>query len=108
MGNSTEKENKKSFSKKCQNDKTKKERRWNMLQRKWKGNEGKNNNSTWGNKPEINGERRKIEDISTKGKTIPTKPDFTKQRKKILSATGRRWHKNIPKTRSKRNRTILD
>ena len=33
---------------------------------------------------ESTGERREIKEISTKGKTIHTKQDFLKQRKKIL------------------------
>ena len=49
----------------------------------------KNNSSTWGNKPESSGERREIKEISIKSKTIQTKPDIPKQRKKILSITGR-------------------
>ena len=36
------------------------------------------------------------------------KQDIPKQRKKILSTSGRRWHENIPTTRCNRNRTILD
>ena len=35
------------------------------------------------------GERRTIKEISTKGKTIQTKQDIPKQRKNILSTTGR-------------------
>ena len=50
------------------NDKTK-ENRWNLLGQKGKSNTRKNNNTTWGNKPENIGER-KIKKISTKGKTI--------------------------------------
>ena len=66
------------------------------------------NNTTWGNKLESSGERREIKEISTKGKTIQTKQGIPKQRKKILSTTGRAWHKNIRITRRQRNRTILD
>ena len=40
---------------------------------------GENNNITQGNKPESTGERRKIKDISTKGKIIQTKQDIPKQ-----------------------------
>ena len=36
------------------------------------------------------------------------KKGFPKQRKKILSTTGREWHENIPTTACERNRTILD
>ena len=50
-------------------DKTK-ERRWNNLEQKRKDNTRKAYNKTWGNKPETTGERRKIKEISTKGKTI--------------------------------------
>ena len=76
--------------------------------KKKKATQEKNNNTTWGNKQESTGESRKIKDISTKGKTIQTKQDILKQRKKILSTTGRRWHENIPTTGCKRNRMILD
>ena len=71
------------------------------------GNMGKNNSTTWGNKPENTGQRRKIKEISTKGKTILIKQDIPKQRKEILSTTGREWHENIPTTGCKRNRAIL-
>ena len=47
-------------------------------------------------------------EISTNGKTIQTKQDFPKRRKKILSTIGREWHENLPTTGCKRNRTILD
>ena len=40
---------------------------------------GKTCNTTWGNKPESTGERRKIKEMSTKGKTIQTKQDIPKQ-----------------------------
>ena len=59
-----------------------------MLERKGKGNRGKNNSTTWGNKPESTGERRKIEEISAKDKTIQTKQDIPKQRKKIYQQQG--------------------
>ena len=55
-----------------------------------------------GNKPEGSSERRKTKEISTKGKTIHTKQDIPKQRKKISSTSGRAWHKNIPTTRHQR------
>ena len=106
MGNSTGNTDKKS-TKAGQNDKTK-ERRWNMYEQKGKGNTKKDNSTTWGNKPESTGERRKIKEISTKGKTIQTKQETPKELKKIQSTTGRRWHENIPTTRCKRNPTILD
>ena len=67
-----------------------KERSWIMEEQKGKGNTRKNNNTTWGNKPESTGERRKIKEISTKGKTILKKYDIIKQRKKILCKTKRR------------------
>ena len=73
-----------------------------------KDNTRKNNSTTWGNKPEGSSERWKTKEISTKGKTIQTKLDIPKQRKKILSTIGRTWHKNIPTTRRQRNRIILD
>ena len=93
-------------AKTSQNDK-KKKRRWNKRE-KGIGNTGKNNCTTWGNKPENPGERRKIKEISTKGRIIQTKQDFPKQRKKILSTIGRESHENIPTTGCKRKRTILD
>ena len=51
------------------NDKTK-ERRWNNSEQKRKDNTGKTYNTSWGNKPESTGEIRKINEISTKSKTI--------------------------------------
>ena len=68
----------------------------------------KNNSTTWGNKPESTGQRRKIKEISTKGKTIQTKQDIPKQRKKILSTIGKVWNENFPTTGYQRKRTILD
>ena len=47
----------------------KKERRWNKWGEKGTGNTRKNNSTTWGNKSESAGQRRKIKEISTKGKT---------------------------------------
>ena len=88
-GNFDWKRRQKKSTKTGQNDKTL-ERLWNILEQKGKGNTGKNNNTTWENTPESTGERRKIKEISTKGKTIQTKQDIPKQRKKILSTTGRR------------------
>ena len=46
--------------------------------KKEKSTQEKNNNTTWGNKPESTGERRKLKEISTKGKTIQTKQDIPK------------------------------
>ena len=77
----------------------------------WKSREKatrEKNSTTRGNKPKSTGERRKPKKISIKGKTIQKKQDIPKQRKKISSTTVRRWHKNIPATGCKRNRTILD
>ena len=79
-----------------------------MWEENGKDSTGKNNSTTWGNRPEGSGERRETKEISTKGKTIKTKHDIPKQHKKILSTIGRAWHKNIPSTRRQRNRTILD
>ena len=39
-------------------------------------------------KPESTGQKRKIKEIMTKGKTIQTKVDILKQRKKILPTSG--------------------
>ena len=55
-----------------------------MLGQKEKNNTRKNNNTTWGNKPESTGERRKIKKILTKGKAIQTKQNIPKQQNKIL------------------------
>ena len=82
MGNSTVNADKKA-TKTGKNDKTK-EKSWNILGWKWKSNTRKNNNTTWGNKQESTGERRKIKKISINGKTIQIKQDIPKQRKKIL------------------------
>ena len=49
----------------------------------------KNNSTTWENEPECSSERRKTKEISAKGKTIQTKQDIPKQRKKILSTIGK-------------------
>ena len=87
MGISTRNLDKKS-TKRGKNDKTK-ERRWNNYEQKKKYNTGKTYNTTWGNKPESTGERRKIKDISKKGKKIQTKEDIPKQWKKILSTIAR-------------------
>ena len=106
MGNSTGNANKKKYKNKP--EWLKKKKRWNKRRKKGTSNTGKNNSTTWGNKPESAGERRKIKEISTKGKTIQTKQDFPKPRKKILSTIGREWHENIPTTGCQRNRTILD
>ena len=81
--------------------------RWNMWEQKGKGNTSKNNSTIWRIKPENTGERRKIKEILTKGKTIQTKQDIPKQRKKIISATRRAWRKNLLTTGCQRNRTIL-
>ena len=69
--------NKKS-TKTGQNDKIK-ERRWNILEQKGKNNIGKI--TTCRNKPNSTGKKRKIKEISTKGKIIQTKQDISKQRK---------------------------
>ena len=105
MGSSTGNPDKKS-TKTVQNGKT--ERSWNMWEENGKATREKNNSTTWGNKPEGSGERRETKEVSTKGKTIHTKQDIPKQRKKILSTIRGAWHKNIPTTRRQRNRTILD
>ena len=46
---------------------------WTLRNKKENATQEKNNNTTSGNKPESPGERRKIKEISTKGKTIQTK-----------------------------------
>ena len=88
MENSTGNSDKKS-TKTDLNDKTK-EGRWNMQEQKARSNTINNYNTTLGNKSGSTGERRKIKDISTKGKTIQTKQDISKRRKKILLTTERR------------------
>ena len=45
----------------------------------------------------------KAKEISTKGKTIQTKQDIPKQRKKILSTIWRELHENITTTIYKSN-----
>ena len=60
-----------------------------MWEENGKDNTRKNNSTALGNKPEGSGERRETKEISTKGKTIQTKQDIPKQRKKILSTIGR-------------------
>ena len=72
-----------------QNDKTK-ERRWKMQRQKGKGNARKNNDTTWGNKPESTDKWRKIEKILTKGKTIQTTQDIPKSRKENPTKNGGR------------------
>ena len=52
-----------------------------MERRKGKGKTRKNNNTTWGNKPESTGERRNIKKMPTKSKRIQTKRDILKQAK---------------------------
>ena len=105
MGNSTGNANKKAIK---QARMIKKERHWNKREQKGAGNTRKNNSTNWGNKPESAGERKKIKEISTQGKTTTTKQDFPKQWKKILPAIRREWRENIPTTWCQRNRTILD
>ena len=70
-----------------QNDKTK-ERRWNMKEQKGKGNTRKIKNTTWGNKPESTGERRKIKEISSKGKTIQKNRKFHNNERKFYLQLG--------------------
>ena len=65
MGSSTGNRDKQS-SKTGQNWK-KKERTWNMWEENGKDNTGKNNSTTWGNKPEGSCERRETKEISKKG-----------------------------------------
>ena len=62
MENSTENTDEES-TKTGKNDKTK--TRWYMLEQKGKDQTRKNNSTTWGNKPEGTGKRRKIREIST-------------------------------------------
>ena len=85
MGNLTGNAEKKS-TKTCQNDKTTenagtfRDKKDEAIQKE------KNNKTTWGNKPESPGERRKIKEILTKDKTIQTKRYIPKQRKKIFTS----------------------
>ena len=74
------------------NDKTK-ERRWNNLEPKRKDNTRKAYNKTWGNKPERSGERRKIKEISTKGKTI----DKTEHSKTMMENSINNWEEMTTK-----------
>ena len=107
MGNSTGNADKKNLRKQAKTIKQRKDA-GTCRDKKKKRQHKKNNNSTWENKPESTGERRKIKKKSTKGKTIQTKPDIQKQRKEILPTNRRRWHENMPTTGCKRNRRILD
>ena len=59
-----------------------------MLGQKGKSNPSKNDNITRGNKPEGIGERREIKKILRQGKTIQTKQDIPKQRKKFFQQVG--------------------
>ena len=56
----------------------------------------KTNNATWEDKSECTGERRKTKKIMRKDLTIQTKQDILKQWKKILFASRRRMHEDIP------------
>ena len=58
----------------------KKERDWNK-RKEGTGNMGESNSTTWGNKPESTGQRRKTKQISTKGKAIQTKTGHSKTTK---------------------------
>ena len=58
------------------------------MRQKGKGNSRKNDNITRGNKPESTSKRRKINYKFTKGKTIETKQDILKQRKKFCLQVG--------------------
>ena len=71
----------------------------NVGEKKEKATQEKTYNTTRGNKPESTGERMKIKKISRKGKTIQTKQNIPKQRKKILPTSRGRWHKDIPTTK---------
>ena len=71
MGISTTNLDKKA-TKTTQSDKTK-EKRWNKLEQERKDNTGKTYDTAWGNIPESTSKRRKVKEISTKGKTIQTK-----------------------------------
>ena len=78
-----------------------------MLGQKRKKTTQENNNTTWGNKPENTVDKRKIKKILRKFKTILTKQDILNQRKIILQTSWGTWHKYVPTTGCKRNRTIL-
>ena len=74
MGNSAGNADKKA-TKTGQNDKTKRKTQ-EQVGRKRKKQHNKNYDTTWGNKLESTGERIKIKEISTKGKTIQIKLDI--------------------------------
>ena len=78
-----------------------------MERQKGKDNTRKNNNTTWGNKPESTGERRKKKEIPTKGKTLQAKHYIPNQAKKILPTSGKRWHENITIAGCKKIRIIF-
>ena len=80
---------------------------WNKLEQKGKSKTSNNDNTTRGNKLKSTGEKRKIKKIPRQGKTIQTKKDIPKQRKKIQTAVWGRWYEDIPTTGFKGSKTIL-
>ena len=52
--------------------------------KKRKGKTRKNNYTTWGNKPESTGERKKIKNISSKGKAIQNRTFQNNEKKFYL------------------------
>ena len=76
MRNSTGNADEKS-TKTGQNDQTE-GKTLEYVETKRKKQHKKNNNKTWGNKPESPEERRKIKEILAKGKPIQTKQDIPK------------------------------
>ena len=62
--------------------------------------------TSWRNKPESPGERRKIKKISTKNKTIKTKEDIPKQRKGILPKLGQMIRKHTNNRMQKKSKNF--
>ena len=90
-----------------QNDKTK-QRRWNMLEQKGKGNTRKNNSTTWGNKPIILAKEGGLKRYRPRLKQYRQDRTFQNNERKFCQQLGGDNTKNIPTTVSQRNRTILD
>ena len=76
-----------------------------MLGRKEKGKTRKTNNTTRGNKSKGIGERMRTKKISRQNKTVQTKQDIPKQRKKILPASLGRMHQHMLTTGGEGNNT---
>ena len=79
-----------------------------MLGRKEKSNMIKTNNTTWGNKSEGTGEKRKTKKIPKQEQTTQTKQDILKQCEKIIPESRERMHENIWTTGWQGNKILLE